>query len=82
MASIPSDLDIAQAATPIPISDLASSIGIEGSELIPYGSTKAKVHLDILKRIRNRPRGKYISMAIRCLAIIASATRCSCVRHR
>jgi methylenetetrahydrofolate dehydrogenase (NADP+)/methenyltetrahydrofolate cyclohydrolase/formyltetrahydrofolate synthetase/formate--tetrahydrofolate ligase len=62
MASIPSDLDIAQAATPLPITDLAASIGIEGFELIPYGATKAKVHLDILKRMQTRPRGKYIDV--------------------
>ena len=62
MASIPSDLEIAQAATPIPITDLAASVGIEGSELIPYGATKAKVHLDILRRIRTHSRGKYIDV--------------------
>ncbi len=62
MAPIPSDLEIAQAANPLPISDLAASIGIEGSELIPYGWTKAKVNLDILKRIGDRRRGKYIDV--------------------
>ncbi len=62
MGTVPSDLEIAQAATPIPIDVLASSVGIEPEELIPYGSTKAKVHLDILQRIADRPRGKYIDV--------------------
>ena len=60
--SFPSDLKIAQAATPKPIAEIAESIGIRPEELILYGSTKAKVHLDILKRIGARPQGKYIDV--------------------
>jgi methylenetetrahydrofolate dehydrogenase (NADP+)/methenyltetrahydrofolate cyclohydrolase/formyltetrahydrofolate synthetase/formate--tetrahydrofolate ligase len=62
VSTVPSDLEIAQAATPRPIADIAAMIGIEADELIPYGSTKAKVHLDILKRIGDNPRGKYIDV--------------------
>ncbi len=62
MSPMPSDLDIAQAAAAKPIGDIAGSIGIEASELIPYGSTKAKVHLDILRRVGVNPRGKYIDV--------------------
>ncbi len=58
----PSDLDIAQAATPQPIIAIAESIGIHPDELIPQGATKAKIHLDILKRIGGQPRGKYIDV--------------------
>ena len=58
----PSDLEIAQAATPRPIADIAESIGIRPDELIPYGSTKAKVHLDILNRVGAHPRGKYVDV--------------------
>ena len=58
----PSDLEIAQAASPIPIADIARSIGIRDEDLIPYGSTKAKVHLDILKRIGAGPTGKYVDV--------------------
>ena len=60
--SFPSDLEIAQAATPKPIAEIAESIGIRAEELIPYGSTKAKVHLDILKRIGANPTGKYVDV--------------------
>ncbi len=61
-SSVPSDLEIAQAATPRPISELAESIGVRPDELIPYGSTKAKVHLDILKRVGDHPTGKYVDV--------------------
>ena len=60
--SFPSDLEIAQAATPRPIAEIAESTGIRPGELIPYGSTKAKVHLDILKRIGSNPTGRYVDV--------------------
>jgi formyltetrahydrofolate synthetase len=59
---IPSDLDIAYAAEVQPITDIAESIGLLPEELIPYGSTKAKVHLDTLRRISSQPQGKYIDV--------------------
>ena len=61
-AKVPSDLAIAQAARVRPITEVADSVGIEPDELIPYGHAKAKVHLDILKRIDSRPTGKYIDV--------------------
>lgn len=60
---VPDDIDIARAATLIPLPDLADGIGLKPEELIPYGRTKAKVHLDVLKRLGDRPRGKYIDVA-------------------
>ena len=60
--AVPSDIEIARAAKLAPISDVASRIGLESDELIPYGTTKAKVHLDTLRRISSRPRGKYIDV--------------------
>ena len=60
--TVPSDLDIAQAATPKPIVEIAESIGIQADELIPYGSTKAKIDLDILKRISGNKPGKYVDV--------------------
>ena len=61
-SNVPSDLAIAQAAPVRPITEVAAEVGIEEEELIPYGRTKAKVHLDILKRISTRPAGKYIDV--------------------
>ncbi|MEM0906084.1 MAG: formate--tetrahydrofolate ligase [Pseudomonadota bacterium] len=37
------DLEIAQAATPRPIADVAATLGIDGDGLIPFGRAKAKV---------------------------------------
>jgi methylenetetrahydrofolate dehydrogenase (NADP+)/methenyltetrahydrofolate cyclohydrolase/formyltetrahydrofolate synthetase/formate--tetrahydrofolate ligase len=59
---VPSDIDIARAATIEPISALTERIGLLPEEVIPYGHTKAKVHLDALKRIAARPRGKYVDV--------------------
>ncbi len=60
--SVPSDIDIARQASLHPITEIAERIGLQEDELIPYGRTKAKVHLDSLKRISTRPRGKYIDV--------------------
>ena len=60
--AVPSDLDIARAAKLTPIIDLGLRIGLEEDELIPFGKTKAKVHLDTLRRISSRPRGKYVDV--------------------
>lgn len=62
MTTIPSDLDIAQAATIEPIADVAERLGIDPEYLIPYGRDKAKVHLDVLPAIADRPRGKYVDV--------------------
>lgn len=60
--SFPSDLEIAFDATIRPIEEIARENGLESDELIPYGRTKAKVHLDALKRIGSNPLGKYIDV--------------------
>jgi methylenetetrahydrofolate dehydrogenase (NADP+)/methenyltetrahydrofolate cyclohydrolase/formyltetrahydrofolate synthetase len=58
----PSDLEIAYAAKLKPITKVATDLGLEESEVIPYGNTKAKVHLDALKRIGGNPKGKYVDV--------------------
>jgi len=60
LASVPSDIEIAQAATPLPINQIASEAGVEPDELELYGKTKAKVHLSIRDRLKNSPNGKYV----------------------
>ncbi|MCB0211598.1 MAG: formate--tetrahydrofolate ligase, partial [Anaerolineae bacterium] len=57
-----SDIDIAQAATVRPIIEIAENIGLTADDLDMYGKTKAKVHLDVLNRLANRPQGKYIDV--------------------
>ncbi|NLG48778.1 MAG: formate--tetrahydrofolate ligase [Chloroflexi bacterium] len=57
-----SDLEIAQAATLKPILDIAKSLGLEASDVDPYGWYKAKVHLDVEKKLQDRPNAKYIDV--------------------
>ncbi|HTR38269.1 MAG TPA: formate--tetrahydrofolate ligase [Bryobacteraceae bacterium] len=57
---VPSDIEIAQAATPLPIDKIAAEAGILPEELDLYGKSKAKVHLDIRDRLKDVPNGKYI----------------------
>jgi formyltetrahydrofolate synthetase len=59
---VPSDLDIAQAAKPKPIKEIAAQLGLDDEDLIQFGAYKAKVHLDVLKKLADRPRGKYIDV--------------------
>ena len=57
---VPSDIEIAQAATPLPITQIAAEAGILPDELELYGKSKAKVHLAVRDRLKNAPNGKYI----------------------
>jgi len=59
---VPSDLDIAQAAKMKPIMEVAAELGLEEEDLILFGRYKAKVHLDVLKKLEDRPLGKYIDV--------------------
>jgi formyltetrahydrofolate synthetase len=60
LTRVPSDIEIAQAATPLPIDQISAEAGILPEELDLYGKTKAKVHLSIRDRLKNSPNGKYI----------------------
>jgi formyltetrahydrofolate synthetase len=60
LTRVPSDIEIAQAATPLPIGQIATEAGILPEELELYGQTKAKVHLSIRDRLKNSSNGKYI----------------------
>ena len=57
---VPPDYEIAQAAEIKPITEVAEEAGILPEELELYGPYKAKVRLDILKRLKDVPNGKYI----------------------
>jgi formyltetrahydrofolate synthetase len=60
LARVPSDIDIAQAATPIPIDRIAAETGILDEELELYGKNKAKVHLSVRDRLKDVPNGNYV----------------------
>jgi formate--tetrahydrofolate ligase len=56
-----SDIAIAQAARMRPIMDIARErLGIAAENLEPYGHYKAKVSMDFIKSLKNRPNGKLI----------------------
>src|SRR5512134_1704740 len=59
---VPSDIEIAQEAYVKPIAQIADEVGILPEELELYGPYKAKVKLEILKRLADRPNGKYIDV--------------------
>jgi len=55
-----SDIEIAQAAKLKPIKEIAKSIAIDEKYLEYYGSTKAKINLDIWKKIGQKKDGKLV----------------------
>jgi methylenetetrahydrofolate dehydrogenase (NADP+)/methenyltetrahydrofolate cyclohydrolase/formyltetrahydrofolate synthetase/formate--tetrahydrofolate ligase len=57
-----SDLAIAQEAKLKPITRIAAEAGINEQELELFGMWKAKVKIDILERLKDRPDGKYIDV--------------------
>ena len=62
MSAVPSDIEIAQAAKPQHIQEIAAKLGIEPGELELYGDNKAKVKLEILDRLGEGPAAKYIDV--------------------
>jgi formate--tetrahydrofolate ligase len=55
-----SDIEIAQAARMKPISEIAAGLGIPDSAFDPYGRYKAKIALDYVDSLADRPNGKLI----------------------
>ncbi|WP_330375396.1 formate--tetrahydrofolate ligase [Inediibacterium massiliense] len=58
--SILSDIEIAQKANMLPISQVADELGILEDELELYGKYKGKISLDIFKRLQDKKDGKLI----------------------
>lgn len=55
------DIEIAQAASLKPIADIArDKLGIDAAALEPYGHTKAKISMEYLASLKDRPDGKLI----------------------
>jgi formyltetrahydrofolate synthetase len=59
---VPSDIDIAQAAELLPIVKVAAGLGLSEDDLDLYGKHKAKIHLDVLERLKERPLGHYVDV--------------------
>jgi formate--tetrahydrofolate ligase len=56
----PSDLEIARAGTPLPLSDIAAQMGLDPDLLEPYGKSLAKISLDAIDQLKDRPKAKYV----------------------
>jgi len=62
MATVPSDLEIAQKAKLKPILEIAGVLGLTEDDLDLFGKYKAKIHLDVLQKFKGRPNGKYVDV--------------------
>jgi formate--tetrahydrofolate ligase len=57
---VKTDIEIARASTLEPIIDVAKKIGIDSDSVFNYGHHKAKISLDFIKSLENKPDGKLI----------------------
>jgi formate--tetrahydrofolate ligase len=58
--TVKSDIEIAREAKMKPIMEVGKKLGIPHEDLIPYGHTKAKVHLDYIDKLATKKDGKLI----------------------
>ena len=57
---MPTDLEIANAATLEPIEAIAWKLGISSTEIMPMGRNVAKITWDALKSRMNKPQGSLV----------------------
>ena len=55
-----SDIEIAQQAHMLPITEVAKKLGIGEEDIELYGRYKAKLSMDLIKRVQSKPDGKLI----------------------
>lgn len=55
-----SDIEIAQKAHMLPITEVAKKLGIGEEDIELYGRYKAKLSMDLIKRVQDKPDGKLI----------------------
>ena len=55
-----SDIVISRSCVPKHIGCLTREVGLLSDEVELYGKTKAKVQLNIIKRLQTQPDGKYV----------------------
>ncbi|SFS32329.1 formate--tetrahydrofolate ligase [Saccharopolyspora flava] len=58
--TFPSDLDISRATPLRPMEDVAAQLGIGEHLLEPYGRNVAKISLDAIDELSDRPRARYV----------------------
>lgn len=57
-----SDLEIAQTAKMKPIAEIAKDLGLEEDEIEFHGKHIAKISLEVLERLKDKPNGKFITV--------------------
>src|SRR5690242_8493031 len=57
---VPADIEIARAARMLPIERIAEKLGIAPEDCEHYGKTKAKISLDLYRRLKDKAPGKLI----------------------
>jgi len=62
VSPVPSDIDIAQATELWPVVKIAAELGLGEDDLDLYGKHKAKIHLDVLDRLKDRQLGHYVDV--------------------
>jgi formate--tetrahydrofolate ligase len=60
MKAFPSDLEIAREAKLKPLEEIAAGMGIGAHLLEPYGDAVAKIRLEAIEELDDRPRAKYV----------------------
>ncbi|THY21744.1 FTHFS-domain-containing protein [Aureobasidium pullulans] len=60
---VPADWEVSRKQHPKLITKLAAEIGLSAHELEPHGAYKAKVGLEVLKRLEHRQNGRYVLVA-------------------
>jgi len=59
-ATFPTDLEIARKARLLPMPEVAARMGIGPHLLEPYGHDVAKIKLDAIDELKDRPKAKYV----------------------
>jgi formate--tetrahydrofolate ligase len=57
---VPNDLEIARRAALKPLAEIAAGMGIGKHLLEPYGDGVAKIKLEAIEELKDRPRAKYV----------------------
>src|SRR3712207_4571020 len=60
MQTFPSDLEIARQAKLKPLAEIADGMGIGEHLLEPYGDSVAKIKLEAIEELEDRPLAKYV----------------------
>ncbi|QUH00685.1 formate--tetrahydrofolate ligase [Saccharopolyspora erythraea] len=58
--TVPSDLDISRATALRPLEDIAAQLGLGPHLLEPYGHNVAKISLDAIEEMSDRPQARYV----------------------